>query len=90
MLGFRRMAMVGINTEGDLRSIADAISAIDEVSYVVIVAGSFDILCEIVIEDDAAMFTVLNERIRKIKGVRSTETFTYLQLQKQTFTWGAR
>ena len=46
MLGFRRMAMVGINTEGDLRSIADAISAIDEVSYVVIVAGSFDILCE--------------------------------------------
>ncbi len=90
LLGFRRVAMVGITTEGDVRSVADAIAAIEEVDYVVIVAGSFDVLCEIVVEDDAAMLNLLNDRIRNIPGVRSTETFTYLQLHKQTYAWGTR
>ena len=90
MLGFRRVAMVGIRTTGDVTEIADAIATIDEVDYVVIVAGSFDILCELVVEDDDAMLTLLNKRIRSIDGVLNTETFTYLQLQKQTYAWGTR
>ena len=90
MLGFHRMAMIGLKVEGDLRATADAISAIPEVGYVVVVSGSFDLMMEVVCEDDDHLLTVLNDRVRVIPGVRSTETFTYLKLYKQTYTWGTR
>jgi len=67
-----------------------ALSAMDEVDYVVITAGSFDILAEVVCEDDEHLLGLLNDRIRPIDGVRSTESFLYLKLSKQTYTWGTR
>ena len=90
MLGFRRMAMIGLKVEGDLRVTADAISEIPEVSYVVIVSGSFDLMMEVVCEDDDHLLSLLNDRVRVIPGVRSTESFTYLKLFKQTYAWGTR
>ncbi|MEX0663963.1 MAG: Lrp/AsnC family transcriptional regulator [Acidimicrobiia bacterium] len=90
MLGFHRMAMVGIRVEGDVRSVADTIASILEVDYVVIVSGSFDLLVEVVCEDDDHLLSLLNDKIRSIPGVRSTETFTYLRLSKQTYAWGTR
>jgi len=57
---------------------------------VVLSAGSFDILAEVVCEDDDALIEVLNQTIRKIDGVLSTETFLYLQLKKQKYDWGTR
>ncbi len=90
MLGFRRMAMVGLTIEGDLRAAADTISSIPEVDYVVIVGGSFDLLLEVVCEDDDHLLALLNDKIRAIPGVRATETFTYLRLYKQTYAWGTR
>lgn len=90
MLGFHRMAMVGIRVEGDVRSVADTIASIPEVDYVVIVSGSFDLLVEVVCEDDDHLLSLLNDKIRSIPGVRSTETFTYLRLSKQTYAWGTR
>jgi Lrp/AsnC family transcriptional regulator for asnA, asnC and gidA len=90
MLGFRREAMIGLKVEGDLRVVADTIAAIAEVDYVVIVGGSFDILLEVVCEDDDHLLSLLNDKIRSIPGVRSTETFTYLRLYKQTYAWGTR
>jgi Lrp/AsnC family transcriptional regulator for asnA, asnC and gidA len=90
VLGFRRMALVGVRAEGDLRGLADALSALAEVSYVVIVAGSFDVLVEVVCEDDEHLLRLLNEEIRSLPGVRSTETFTYLRLCKETYEWGTR
>ena len=89
-LGFRRMAMVGLRVEGDLRPVADAIAAIPEVDYVVIVSGSFDLLVEVVCEDDDHLLNLLNGTIRVVPGVLSTETFTYLRLSKQTYAWGTR
>lgn len=89
-LGFRRMAMVGLRVEGDIRYVADTLAAIPEVDYVVIVAGSFDLLVEIVCEDDDHLLSLLNDKVRSIPGVRSTETFTYLRLYKQTYAWGTR
>jgi len=56
----------------------------------VLTAGSFDLLIEVVCQDDDHLFALLNDRIRAIPGVRSTETFVYLSLRKQTYTWGAR
>src|ERR1700741_3621978 len=89
-LGFRREAMIGLKVEGDLRGVADTIAAIPEVSYVVVVSGSFDLLMEVVCEDDDHLLALLNDKVRSIPGVRSTETFTYLRLYKQTYAWGTR
>jgi Lrp/AsnC family transcriptional regulator for asnA, asnC and gidA len=89
-VGFRRQAMVGINVEGDLDPVADALTAMDEVEYVVVTAGSFDLLIEIVCEDDDHLLETINKRIRTLPGVRSTESFVYLKLRKQTYTWGTR
>jgi Lrp/AsnC family transcriptional regulator for asnA, asnC and gidA len=88
-LGFRRQAMIGLRSDGDLRKVADQIAAIDEVEYAVITAGSFDMLLEVVCEDDDQLLEILN-RIRGVPTVTSTETFVYLKLRKQTYSWGTR
>jgi Lrp/AsnC family transcriptional regulator for asnA, asnC and gidA len=87
-LGYRRMAMIGIRVEGDLRDTAATLADLTEVDYVVIVGGSFDILAEVICEDDQHLLSLLNDKIRAIPGVRSVETFTYLDLYKQTYSWG--
>jgi Lrp/AsnC family transcriptional regulator for asnA, asnC and gidA len=89
-LGFHRQAMVGVRTEGDITSIADTISGIPEVDYVVFTSGSFDLLFEVVCEDDDRLLSILNDKVRTIPGVRSIETFLYLKLHKQTYAWGTR
>jgi Lrp/AsnC family transcriptional regulator for asnA, asnC and gidA len=89
-LGFTRQAMVGICVEGDVRQVADKLTALSEVDYVVMCAGSFDLLAEVVCEDDERLLHLLNESVRTIPGVRSTETFLYLKLAKQTYSWGTR
>jgi Lrp/AsnC family transcriptional regulator for asnA, asnC and gidA len=89
-LGFTRQAMIGITVEGDVRVVADKLSALPEVDYVVMCAGSFDLLTEVVCEDDERLLQVLNDSVRSIPGVRGTETFLYLKLAKQTYTWGTR
>ena len=89
-VGFSRQAMIGLRVEGDLVRVADELAKIDEVDYVVITAGSFDILLELVCEDDDHLLRVLSERIRVLPGVRDTETFVYLKLAKQTYAWGTR
>jgi Lrp/AsnC family transcriptional regulator for asnA, asnC and gidA len=89
-LGFARQAMIGLSVEGDVRRVAEKLSSLPEVDYVVMCAGSFDILVEIVCEDDERLLQVLNDSVRCIPGVRATETFLYLKLAKQTYTWGTR
>ncbi len=89
-LGFTRQAMIGISVEGDVRGVAEKLSALHEVDYVVMCAGRFDLLAEIVCEDDERLLHVLNDSVRSIPGVRATETFLYLKLAKQTYTWGTR
>ncbi|MEV0783031.1 Lrp/AsnC family transcriptional regulator [Streptomyces sp. NPDC050423] len=89
-VGFRRQAMVGINVDGDLDPVAEALSAMTECEYVVMTAGSFDLMVEIVCEDDDHLLETISKRIRAIPGVRSTESFVYLKLKKQTYMWGTR
>ena len=89
MLGFDRRLMIGVKCEGDLERIADDLAAIEETDYVVITAGSFDILLEAVCEDDGRLLELLG-RIRAVDGVVSTESFVYLKICKQTYSWGAR
>jgi Lrp/AsnC family transcriptional regulator for asnA, asnC and gidA len=82
--------MIGITVDGALESVADALGAMDEIDYVVMTAGGFDLLCEVVCESDAHLLELVSTRIRTVPGVRSTETFMYLKLTKQTYSWGVR
>jgi Lrp/AsnC family transcriptional regulator for asnA, asnC and gidA len=90
VMGFQRWAMVGIVVEGDVRKVADQLAAMEEIDYVVLTAGSFDLLIEVVCEDDDRLLALLNDHVRSIPAVKSTETFVYLKLAKQTYAWGAR
>lgn len=88
-LGFARQAMIGVRVEGPLEPVADALGELDEVDYVVITAGAYDILAEAVCTSDDHLLDLV-ARMRGIDGVASTETFMYLRLRKQTYSWGVR
>jgi Lrp/AsnC family transcriptional regulator for asnA, asnC and gidA len=81
--------MVGVRCGGDLERVADHLAGMEEIDYVVITAGSFDILIEVVCENDDQLLEILG-RIRSIPSVTMTETFVYLKLCKQTYSWGTR
>lgn len=89
-VGFSRQAMIGLRVDGDLEAVADRIAEMPEVDYVVITAGSFDLLVEVVCEDDDHLLELLSTRIRSLPAVRTTETFVYLRLRKQQYDWGTR
>ena len=89
-VGFSRQAMIGIRAEGDISVVADRLVEMAEVEYVVITAGSFDLLIEVVCEDDDHLLDLLCQRIRGLPGVKTTETFVYLKLRKQFYNWGTR
>jgi Lrp/AsnC family transcriptional regulator for asnA, asnC and gidA len=89
-LGFARQAMVGIKVTGPVEPVADRIAELDEVDYVVVTAGSYDLLVEVVAESDEHLLEIISGRIRAIESVADTETFMYLQLRKQTYSWGVR
>ncbi|NHA67013.1 Lrp/AsnC family transcriptional regulator [Phycicoccus flavus] len=89
-VGFHRQAMIGIKAAGDLVDLGRALSDMPEVDYVVTTAGSFDLLVEVVCEDDQHLLELLSQRIRPLPGVTTTETFVYLKLNKQHYNWGTR
>lgn len=88
-LGFSRQAMVGVRCGGDLERVATHLAGMEEIDYVVITAGSFDLLIEVVCENDDQLLEILG-RVRTIPSVTATETFVYLKLCKQTYSWGTR
>ncbi|MGA0208403.1 MAG: Lrp/AsnC ligand binding domain-containing protein, partial [Candidatus Nanopelagicales bacterium] len=73
-----------------IEQIARALEKLPEVNYLVICAGGFDILAEVLAEDDDHLLTVINDRIRSLPGVLRAEAFVYLKLRKQIYTWGTR
>ena len=89
-LGFTVQAMIGVRAEGDLRALAASLGALPEIDYVVIASGGFDLLLEALCEDADHLLVLLNDVIRATPGVRSAEAFTYLDLVKQTYSWGTR
>ncbi|HUW77216.1 MAG TPA: Lrp/AsnC family transcriptional regulator [Candidatus Nanopelagicaceae bacterium] len=88
-VGFSRMAMLGMKVDGDLQKVADQLASYPEVDYVVVTAGAFDVMAEVICEDDDHMLELL-QRIRNIPTVRGTESFIYLKLRKQLYNWGTR
>lgn len=89
-LGFHRQAMIGIRVNGDARTVAKTLSTIEQVDYLVLTTGRFDLLAEIVCANDQELREVLHGSIRTTPGVIDTETFTYLSLEKEHYDWGTR
>jgi Lrp/AsnC family transcriptional regulator, regulator for asnA, asnC and gidA len=88
MLGFNLEALIGVEVEGDLRVVASKLAEVDNVDYVVVTTGRFDLVVEVVCRDHEELLHIINDVIRAVPGVRATETFTYLHLEKQTYSWG--
>ena len=90
-MGFQQPALIGLKVEaGRLAEIAEEIAALDEVTYLVITAGRYDLVCEVVCEDNDHLLRVLTDRFADIKGIRSTETLVELRFIKESYQWGAR
>ncbi len=89
-VGFTVQAMIGVSAEGDLRALGATLGEVPEIDYVVIASGRYDLLLEVVCEDSTHLFDLVNDVIRATPGVRAAEVFTYLDLVKQTYTWGTR
>jgi Lrp/AsnC family transcriptional regulator for asnA, asnC and gidA len=87
-LGFEQ-ALVGVKTSGPPSSVADEISHWPEADYVVVTAGQFDVVVEVVASGRVELLDITN-RIRALDGVVSTETFLYLEMWKQLYDWGTR
>lgn len=89
-LGFGREAMIGICCSGNSAATADKLAAIDAINYVVLTAGRFDLVIEVVCEDDAHLLDILNTKIRTLPDVYQAETLVYLKTVKQQYNWGTR
>lgn len=89
-VGFSRAAMVGIRCSGESTPVADQLESLPEVEYLIVTAGQFDLLAEVVCEDDDHLLDLIHNRIRSIPGVTLAEAFVYLKIRKQIYTWGTR
>ena len=86
-LGYEQ-ALVGIKASGPPEAVADEIARWPEADYVVVTAGQFDIVVEVVAVDRRHLLDLTN-RMRALDGVVSTETFFYLEMWKQLYDWGS-
>jgi Lrp/AsnC family transcriptional regulator for asnA, asnC and gidA len=89
-MGFARQAMIGVKVSGNVREVAADLAAMEQLDYIVITTGRFDILAEIVAESDDELLEIVSGRISALERVVTTETFVYLRLEKQTYAWGVR
>lgn len=86
MMGKRTMALIGIRTDGrKMLDVANKLIKFDEVVYVVVVSGRFDILIEVFCSDHEDMLAFLTEKLAKVEGVRETESFMHLKIVKEIY-----
>jgi Lrp/AsnC family transcriptional regulator for asnA, asnC and gidA len=86
LLGYNTMALIGVRVDGQrLREIARQMAAFEEVVYLVLCTGTFDILVEVVCRDNTHLLQFLTDHLRAIEGVVHTETIIYLEIVKETY-----
>jgi Lrp/AsnC family transcriptional regulator for asnA, asnC and gidA len=89
-LGRGVVATMGVRVSGDTRRVAARLADVPEIEYVVLTAGSFDLIAELVCETEEELLRVINESVRSIEQVRETETFMHLRTEKNVFAWGRK
>ena len=91
LMGFSTMAMIGIKVEGSrLNEVVKEIVAFEEVVYLVLLTGSYDLSIEVVCRDNEHLFGFLKEKLHTVEGIRDAETFVYLQIAKEIYTWARK
>jgi Lrp/AsnC family transcriptional regulator, regulator for asnA, asnC and gidA len=86
MMGKRTMALIGIRTDGrKMLEVADRLIKFDEVVYIIVVSGRFDIMAEVFCSDHEDLLKFLTEKLAKVDGVRETETFMHLKIVKEIY-----
>jgi Lrp/AsnC family transcriptional regulator for asnA, asnC and gidA len=85
-MGFTTMTMIGIRTEGDkMLAVAQKVADFEEVIYLIIVSGRYDIMAEVVCRDHADLLRFLTEKLYLVDGVRESETFVHLKIEKEVY-----
>ena len=85
-VGYRVMTLIGIKVrDNHLRDVAQQVATLDEVIYLVLCTGSYDLLAEVVCRDNAHFVEFLSERLRAIEGIHDTESFMYLDIVKEIY-----
>lgn len=86
MMGMRTMALIGIHTDGHrMLQVAEKIAKLDEVVYLVVVGGRYDIICEVFCRDHEDLLKFLTEKLAKVDGIRETESFIHLKIVKEIY-----
>ncbi len=86
MMGKRTMAMIGIRTDGrKMLDVAEKLGKFDEVVYIVVVSGRYDIMIEVFCRDHEDMLKFMTEKLAKVDGVRETESFMHLKIVKEIY-----
>lgn len=85
-MGYKTMAMIGIRTEGEkMLQVAEQVATFEEVIYLIVVSGRYDIIAEVVCRDHADLLRFLTEKLYKVQGVRESESFMHLKIQKEVY-----
>ncbi|PWH13213.1 MAG: AsnC family transcriptional regulator [Anaerolineae bacterium] len=85
-MGYKTMAMIGIRTEGEkMLQVAEQVATFEEVIYLIVVSGRYDIIAEVVCRDHADLLRFLTEKLYKVDGVRESESFMHLKIQKEVY-----
>jgi Lrp/AsnC family transcriptional regulator for asnA, asnC and gidA len=85
-LGFDTPAFIGVSIQGaDIESVAETISNFEEVSYLIMVSGEFDLILEVLCKDRDHLANFLNQKLRKVNGVAVTQSFIILQTFKMAY-----
>ncbi|HWC86694.1 MAG TPA: Lrp/AsnC family transcriptional regulator [Solirubrobacteraceae bacterium] len=81
-VGFTTVALIGINVTAELQvqPTAGQLAELPSVVYVVICAGRFDLLAEVVCTSHEDLLGLLDAQIRTLPGVARTEPWIYLKL----------
>lgn len=87
-MGFHTQAMVGIQVDGNVRAVSNALTKVEEIVYVILTSGRYDVIVEVICKDSPQLFDIVNDVIREVPGVRSTEVFTYMKIEKVNYNWG--
>ena len=86
MMGMRTMALIGIRTDGrKMLQVAENVAKLNEVVYLVVVSGRYDIMAEVFCKDDEDMLKFLTEKLAKVDGIRETETFMHMKIMKEIY-----
>ena len=85
-MGYEAMAMIGIRTDGKkMIEVAEQVAKLDEVVYLIVTSGRFDIMAEVFCQDHADLLRFITEKLYRIEGGRDTECFLQLKIVKEVY-----